>query len=67
MRISKRVIGVLLIIVGLVLFLDEIWMFGIPLGGPGWLIGNWSFLHVEPFHHWMLGVALIFTGGVLAK
>ena len=60
---NRRLIGLVLFVIGLVLLLDEIWMFGIPLGSPGWLIGDWSWLHVEPFHHWMLGVVLMFLGG----
>ena len=63
----NKVIGLLLLIIGLVLVLDEIWMFGVPLGGPGWLIGDWRFIHVEPFHHWMLGAVMIVTGGVMMK
>lgn len=63
---NRRVIALILVIVGLVLFLDEIWMF-IPFGSPGWLIGDWSWLHVEPLHHWMLGVGMVFVGGLMLR
>lgn len=64
---NKRVIALILIVVGLVLFIDEIWMFVPWLGSPGWLIGDWSWMHVEPFHHWMLGAGMVFTGGLMIK
>ena len=41
---------------GLVLFLDEAYMFGNDFGG---FLGDWSAFHIEPFHHWMLGLLLI--------
>ena len=35
--------------------------------GNGWLLGDWSAFHVEPFHHWMLGVVLLIGGILLAR
>lgn len=49
----------LLTIVAVVLIVDEAWMLIPGFGYPGWLIGDWSWMHVEPFHHWMLGVAML--------
>ena len=64
---KKKIIGLILIIIGLVLFFDEIWMVGVPIGSSGWLIGDWSFIHVEPFHHYMLGIGMVIVGGVMLK
>ena len=64
---NRKLIGSLSTIIGLVLFLDEIWMFIPSIGWPGWLIGDWSWLHVPPFHHWMLGVAMVIIGMYLIK
>ena len=60
-------IALLIMMTGLVLFLDEIWMFVPWLGWPGWLIGDWSWMHVEPFHHWMLGAAMVLAGGLMLR
>lgn len=64
---NRRMAAIVAVIVGLVLFLDEIWMFIPGLGWPGWLIGDWTWMHVEPFHHWMLGVVLVISGGVMLR
>lgn len=55
-------IGTIMMMIGFTLFIDEIgfWMTGIPVG---WLLGDWSVLHIDPFHHWMWGV-LSFYGGL---
>lgn len=48
--------SMLIFFTGLILFLDEVWMFNPAIGHAGWILGDWSWLHLEPFHHWMLGV-----------
>lgn len=65
---NRRTLGLLILVVGLILFVDELWMFGLPIGG---FLGDWSahhvsFLHVE-FHHWMWGVALMVIGGAMLR
>jgi len=66
---KRRIIGIIIFIIGLVLFMDEIWMVlpWLNIGAPGWLIGDWTWAHVEPFHHWMWGALLMLGGGVLAR
>jgi uncharacterized membrane protein YfcA len=64
---NRKLIGAVIIIIGLVLFLDEIWMLFPFIGWPGWLIGDWIWLHMPPFHHWMFGVVLIIVGLYLIK
>lgn len=59
---KRYLIGLLLIVAGTILFLDELWFFVPGIVPHGWLIGDWSMLHVYPFHHWMLGVAMIVVG-----
>ena len=54
-------IALLIFIVGAILFYDELWMFGLPYGH---ILPDLSFLHVEPFHHWMWGL-LMMIGSVL--
>ena len=44
-----------LTIVCVILIVDEAWMLIPGFGYPGWLIGDWSWMHIDPFHHWMLG------------
>ena len=56
-----RVIGIVMMLIGAVLFVDEIWMF-MDIGYNGWLLGDWSVLHVDPFHHWMWGILSFFGG-----
>lgn len=60
----RRIIGIILFIIGLILFIDELWMFGIPFGP---ILPDMSMLHVEPFHHWMWGILLMIGGGVLSR
>jgi len=51
-----------LILVGMILILDQLWLFGIPFGpflpDLSWLDPTGSDL----FHHWMLGVVLVLGG-----
>jgi len=61
---KRRIIGIIIFIIGLVLFIDELWMFGVPFGP---ILPDMSVLHIEPFHHWMLGVLLMVIGGACAK
>jgi len=56
---DKR-IPLMMILFGIILFLDELWMFGISFGG---FLGDWTSLHQDPYHHWMLGIILILVGG----
>lgn len=51
--------------IGIILFFDEIgfWLTGVPVG---LILGDWSALHIDPFHHWMWGVLCFFGGlGIL--
>jgi hypothetical protein len=64
---KRNLIGLLLIVVGTILFLDELWFFVPGIVPHGWLIGDWSSFHVYPFHHWMLGVVMIVVGLWLLK
>lgn len=64
-RMKKGTLVVLtLVLLGLVLLIDELWMFGIPIGG---LLPDMTEYHVEPFHHWMLGIVLILGGIIMYK
>ena len=46
----------ILFLVGFILFYDELWMFGIPLGR---ILPDLTIFHVEGFHHWMVGLSLM--------
>jgi hypothetical protein len=48
-------------IVGFILFFDELWMFGIPLGH---ILPDMTDFHIEGMHHWMLGVFLMVLVGI---
>ena len=47
--------------------MDELWFFVPGIVPHGWLLGDWSWIHVYPFHHWMLGVVMILGGVLLLK
>ena len=60
-RISA-IVGIILMLVGIILVLDQLWLLGIPFGG---FLGDLSGLDPTGspvFHHWMLGVVLIVAG-----
>lgn len=64
-RAVIRIIACAMVLLGTILFIDEIgfWMTGVP---TGWLLGDWSSLHIDPFHHWMWGILSFFGGlGIL--
>lgn len=54
----------MLILFGMILVIDELWMFGIPVGhilpDLSWVDGGNPYVH-----HWMLGLLLIFGGSIL--
>ena len=65
--IMRRYLGVLLVIIGLVLFLDQLYLFGIPFGG---FLGDLSAYDPTSspwIHHWMLGLVLIAGGIILCR
>lgn len=59
--LKRQYVGIFLMVIGSILFIDEIgfWLTGIPVG---WLLGDWSALHIDPFHHWMWGILCFFGG-----
>jgi hypothetical protein len=54
--------------VGLVFLVDELWMFGLPIGH---VLPDLSEFHIAPFgfqyHHWMTGVILIALSLVILR
>ena len=62
-----KLIGLLSIVIGTILFLDELWFFVPGIVPHGWLIGDWSAFHVYPFHRWMVGVVMMVVGLWLLK
>ena len=60
--VLNLLVSVSVIVIGLILFLDEIWMFFPGVGSPGWLIGDWSQMHVNPYHHWIWGIGMVIVG-----
>ena len=70
-----KLLGLLVVIFGLLLVLDEIgmafqfffeWPYP-PFPPSGWLLGDLSAWHIEPYHHWMLGAPLILGGFYLCR
>lgn len=56
--------GLILMIIGTILVLDQLYLFGIPFGG---FLGDIGYLDptqavTDVFHHWMVGVVLIVLG-----
>lgn len=65
----RRLLGLLFMIFGLLLILDElalIWS-AWPFPPSGWLLGDLSAWHIEPYHHWMLGGLLLLGGCLLVR
>jgi len=56
---ARVLLSPLLIFVGLILVLDEL--------GNGFILGDWSYFHIEPLHHRMLGAVMVIGGIVLAR
>jgi hypothetical protein len=57
--VQKKLKKNLLIIVffaGFILFVDELWMLGIPFGH---ILPDMSAVHIEGVHHWMIGLAFM--------
>lgn len=64
-----KLLGLLIMIFGLLLILDElalIWPHW-PFPPSGWLLGDLSAYHIEPYHHWMLGLPLLIGGVFLCR
>ena len=57
---KKKIFAILLLLTGIVFLVDELWMFGLPIGH---LLPDLSAYHIAPFgfqyHHWMTGLILI--------
>ena len=57
---KKRDFAILLFLAGIVFLVDELWMFGLPIGH---VLPDLSEYHIAPFgfqyHHWMTGLILI--------
>lgn len=57
---KKRDFAILLLLAGIVFLIDELWMFGLPIGH---ILPNLSEFHIAPFgfqyHHWMTGIVLL--------
>ena len=65
---KTRFFVVLFLLTGIVFLIDELWMFGLPLGH---LLPDLSQFHIAPFgfqyHHWMTGLILITMSGLLFR
>jgi hypothetical protein len=63
------IVSIILIIIGLILFCDQLYMFGIPFGNylPDMTQYDATQDYTDFFHHWMLGVVLIIIGIILLK
>jgi len=61
----QQVVAKIAVFVGLILFLDEVWMFGIPFGGWFGDMSRYDLTGSPVIHHWMLGLALL-AGGLIS-
>lgn len=61
-----KVLAIILILIGVIFLVDELWMFGLPIGH---ILPDLSEFHIAPFgfqyHHWMTGIILLFVALVL--
>ena len=54
-----RAVAIVLIAFGAILLFDELWMFGFPFGH---ILPDLTVIHIEPLHHWMWGIIMIYAG-----
>jgi hypothetical protein len=63
---KRRILGALFLLAGIVFLVDELWMFGLPIGH---VLPDLSEFHIAPFglqyHHWMTGIILIIAAALL--
>ena len=52
-------------IAGVILFVDQLYLFGIPFGGFLGDLSAWDITGLENIHHWMVGVLLMVAGMVM--
>jgi hypothetical protein len=64
----RRVLAIILLLSGLVFLVDELWMFGLPIGH---VLPDLSEFHIALFgfqyHHWMTGLVLITIAVLLLR
>jgi hypothetical protein len=60
----REILADILIVIGAVLMLDELWMFGVPISP---ILPDLSAYHFEPIHHWMIGLILVIVGIVALR
>lgn len=68
--ISHRVISILpmmMILVGIILIVDQLYLFGIPFGGFLGDLSMWDITGSSAIHHWMVGVGLVIVGFVTSS
>jgi len=57
---KRKALAIIFILIGIVFLVDELWMFGLPLGH---ILPDLSEFHIAPFgfqyHHWMTGIILL--------
>ncbi|PNX52306.1 MAG: hypothetical protein BV458_10260 [Thermoplasmata archaeon M9B2D] len=57
---KRKALAIILILIGVVFLVDELWMFGLPIGH---ILPDLSEFHIAPFgfqyHHWMTGIILL--------
>ncbi len=63
---NREGLGLFLIGFGIILIIDELG-FLMPGVRMGWLLGDLSMFHIEPFHHWMLGAGFVICGIMLRR
>lgn len=59
----RSVLRMILLIIGVILVVDQLYLFGIPIGPflPDLSGLDPSQPYTDVFHHWMVGVVLIFV------
>lgn len=63
---KRKGLAIIFILAGLVFLVDELWMFGLPVGH---ILPDLSEFHIAPFgfqyHHWMTGIILLVLALIL--
>lgn len=63
---KRKALAIVLVLIGIVFLVDELWMFGLPIGH---ILPDLSEFHIAPFgfqyHHWMTGIILLILALVL--
>lgn len=58
---------ILTFVIGGILFIDQLWMFGLPISSIFPDLSAWDITDSDAIHHWMVGVVMMITSIVIMR